>query len=82
LAPDCSKLELGEGLDLLTAEKLLYSMGWETGNIHLASGNPKVVLADLRRRPANWLVKATEVMTKATQDDWKQWSRGKSKAVR
>jgi hypothetical protein len=76
LAPDCSRIEL-ESLPVeRDEEKLAYSMGWETGNIHL--GSPKAIPAikrDLARRKGRWLHKAAKAMQKITLDDWKVWRR-------
>jgi hypothetical protein len=55
--------------------QLLRAMGWETANIHLGTRTAmRRVLADLRKRPTKWLRRATEAMSKAVLDDWKQWS--------
>jgi hypothetical protein len=74
LAPDCSRIEL----DALPRERdearLLRAMGRETANIHL--GSSAVVAAirrDLAARPSKWLRDATETMSRATIDDWKEW---------
>jgi len=51
-------------------------MGWETANIHL--GTKAVVgrvLKDLNQRPGKWLRRASEVMAKATLEDWKGWAK-------
>lgn len=56
--------------------RMMRAMGWETANIHL--GTPtmiKAVLADLKERKPNWLVRAAEKMTAATMKDWGLWRR-------
>jgi len=76
LAPDCCHIELGTLPEERDEERMLYYMGWETGNIHL--GSPKAIGAvkkDLAKRKGRWLHKAAKAMQKATLDDWKLWSR-------
>jgi hypothetical protein len=73
LAPDCSKIELAHFPKEKDESKLLYAMGWETANVHLGSARTKEVLADLNKRPANWLHKAAANMVSATRSDWKEW---------
>lgn len=76
LAPDCSRLELASLPETHDEQKLLHAMGWETANIHLGTKTAvRRVLNDLNRRPAKWLRHATQAMTKATLDDWKQWAK-------
>jgi hypothetical protein len=51
-------------------------MGWETANVHLGTKTAaRAILDDLKRRPAKWLRKAIDAMTKATLADWKAWRR-------
>jgi hypothetical protein len=73
LAPDCSKIELAHFPEEKDESKLLYAMGWETANVHLGSARTKEVLADLNKRPANWLHRAAANMVSATKRDWKEW---------
>jgi uncharacterized protein (DUF2252 family) len=76
LAPDCSRIELFSLPGSRDEGRLLYSMGWETANIHL--GTPRVIPAikrDLARRSANWLHKAAKAMLRATERDWRDWKR-------
>src|SRR5271169_6376297 len=59
LAPDCSHIEIQALPKERDEEKLAYSMGWETANIHL--GTPKAIRAikrDLARRKGRWLHKS------------------------
>jgi len=81
LAPDCRRIELMELGSEPDKLRMLHSMGWETGNIHL--GTPAVVkdiLGDMQDRKKNWLVKAARKMTDATIKDWAMWKNGSSKA--
>ncbi len=76
LAPDCSRIELVSLPGCRDEERLLYSMGWETANIHL--GSPRAVPAikrDLAKRRGNWLHKAAKAMLRATERDWREWKR-------
>jgi hypothetical protein len=74
LAPDCSRIELSSLPVRRDEERLLYSMGWETANIHF--GTPRAVPAikrDLAKRRGNWLHKAAKAMLRATERDWRDW---------
>jgi hypothetical protein len=76
LAPDCSRIELASLPGSRDEERLLYSMGWETANIHF--GTPRAIPAikrDLAKRPSNWLHKAAKAMLRATERDWREWKR-------
>lgn len=75
LAPDCSRIELSDMPRERDGERLLFYMGWETANIHLGSCKPKVLLADLKRRKANWLGHSAAAMVQAVQADWREWRR-------
>jgi len=74
LAPDCSRIELSSLPRERQEARLLYSMGWETANMHL--GSPQAISAvkkDLARRKGRWLHKAAKSMCKATLQDWQDW---------
>jgi uncharacterized protein (DUF2252 family) len=76
LAPDCSRVELASLPASRDEERLLYSMGWETANIHF--GTQRAVPAikrDLAKRSGNWLHKAAKAMHRATERDWREWKR-------
>jgi hypothetical protein len=77
LAPDHAKIELGELPSLSDEKLLLWSMGYETANIHLGTkGAAKSILPDLAARPNGWLMDAVNAMTKSTlsdQSDWKKY---------
>jgi hypothetical protein len=79
LSPDCSRIEL-DSLPVQRDEaRLLRSMGWEAGNIHLGTrGAGKAILADMKRRKSTWLREAATMMGRLVRDDWKEWraSRG------
>jgi len=83
LAPDCSRIELVS----LTAERdearLLYSMGWETANMHFGSpqGIP-LIKRDLSQRKNRWLHRAAKAMCRATLRDWEDWRKGWKKLTK
>lgn len=75
LSPYCSRIELSALPRKRDEGKLLYSMGWETANVHLGSRKViKAVRRDLAKRKAGWLQKAAKAMTMATVTDWKDWA--------
>ena len=49
-------------------------MGWETANIHLGTLVPRVLLADLKKRPKGWLFQAARQMEKSVMEDFKDYS--------
>ena len=51
--------------------RLLHAMGWETANVHLGSVKARVLLADLQKRPRNWLVRAAAAMEKSVLEDFR-----------
>jgi hypothetical protein len=77
LGPDHSKIELGELPAVKDEKLLLWSMGYETANIHLGTdGAAKKILADLDSRDNSWLVDGIKAMTESTlsdQADWKKY---------
>jgi hypothetical protein len=74
LAPDCSRIELSALPKERDELRLLYAMGWETANVHLGSAKPQTLLADLRKRPAAWLLDAARKMEKAVRADFEDYS--------
>jgi hypothetical protein len=76
LAPDCARIEFTDLPSSLDEERLLRAMGWETANLHLGTPPAKeVVLADLDRRPRDWLLDASKRGERATRRDWSAWRR-------
>ena len=74
LAPDCSRIELTDLPNDRDEFELLYSMGYETGNIHLGSPGAQVnILRDLEQRPKKWLHESAKRMSKLVISDWKVW---------
>ncbi|HEY2646958.1 MAG TPA: DUF2252 family protein [Candidatus Acidoferrales bacterium] len=76
LSPDCSRIELASLPESRDEDRLLYSMGWETANIHF--GSPRAIPSikrDFAKRRGNWLHKAAKAMLRATERDWIEWKR-------
>jgi hypothetical protein len=71
LAPDCSRIELAAMPKERDEIRLLHGMGWETANIHLGSIKARALLADLKKRPRNWLLEAAQAMEKSVLADFK-----------
>jgi Uncharacterized protein conserved in bacteria (DUF2252) len=71
LAPDCSRIELVAMPKERDEMRLLHAMGWETANVHLGSAKARVLLADLKKHPRNWLLRAAEAMEKSVLGDFK-----------
>ncbi len=77
LAPDCSRIELSSLPERRDETRLLYSMGWETANVHLASASAMpAVRKDLGKRPRNWLRGGVKSMAAEVERDLKKWRRG------
>jgi hypothetical protein len=77
IAPDCCRIELSELPKVRDETRLLFAMGVETANIHLGNGPDAAsqILADLSKRPEDWLWKASQAMVKATLKDWQDWKK-------
>lgn len=75
LSPDCFRIRLNHLPEERNERELLYSMGWETANVHLGSGAGAKILQRLQKRPAYWLHHAAQIMHDETLRDWKDWRR-------
>lgn len=73
LAPDCSRIELASLPEKRDEMRLLHSMGFETGNVHLGSQRARSLQADLKKRGSGWLAAAAEKMVEAVTRDWEEW---------
>jgi Uncharacterized protein conserved in bacteria (DUF2252) len=83
LAPDCSRIELASLPRERDEARLLYSMGWETANMHFGSPQAmEAVKKDLSGRKGRWLHKAAKAMCKATLKDWGAWRKGWKKLAK
>jgi hypothetical protein len=74
LSPDCFRIRLASLPKIRDEQELLYSMGWETANIHLGSAKPASLERHLRRKAKDWLHDATKLMLDQTRRDWKHWA--------
>jgi hypothetical protein len=74
LAPDCSRIELSALPKERDELRLLYAMGWETANVHLGSVQPRVLRADLKKRPHGWLMETARKMEQAVRADFEDYS--------
>ena len=53
---------------------LLYTMGWETANVHLGTHKAiRAIQRDLATRKPKWLHRAAKQMTRVTISDWREW---------
>lgn len=73
LSPDCFRIRLVHLPEKRDEHELLYSMGWETANIHLGSARPAALLQNLKRKRKTWLHDGARIMRGQTLDDWKTW---------
>lgn len=74
LAPDCTRVELSSLENADDEVQLLFSMGFELGNIHLGTpGAQSTLRAQLGDVDAEWLYRASKLMTAETHRAWKQW---------
>jgi len=74
LSPHCSRIELNVIPRNRDELKMLFSMGWETANIHLGGQNAiKEVRRHLGTLKPNWLYAAAKDMARAVTRDWRAW---------
>jgi hypothetical protein len=74
LSPHCSRIELAMLPRNRDECKLLFSMGWETGNIHVGSRETaKAIRKHLAKQKSGWLHNAATAMVKAVKQDWQAW---------
>lgn len=74
LSPDCSRIELSALPEARDEEALLYAMGWETANVHVASLRTRKSLEQaVGKLSGKWLSKVAAAMAEATLADWKVW---------
>ena len=78
LAPFCSRIELAVLPNNRDEIRLLFSMGWETANIHLGtSGARRTISRHLDRLKPVELLSAAKDMAKAVTKDWRAWKEAK-----
>ena len=74
LAPDCARIELSDLPKQRDEAKLLRAMGWETGNLHVASWHRRVP-AHVRELGVRRLARAAGDMAQSVIEDWREWRR-------
>jgi len=79
LSPSCCRVELISLPADRDELKLLFSMGWETANIHLGSTPLLKVRRHAAKLNANWLLAAAKQMVKAVDQDWRAWRKSQSR---
>jgi len=77
LAPHCSRIEMALIPKKRDEERLLYSMGFETANIHLGSKRAiRSVRRDFAKHKPGWVHAAARKMLDAVRKDWEEWRKG------
>ncbi|HST10069.1 MAG TPA: DUF2252 family protein [Terriglobales bacterium] len=78
LSPHCSRIELAVLPRNRDECRLLFSMGWETANVHLGNRSAiKAVCKHLTGLKSNWLYVAARQMASAVEDDWQAWRKAR-----
>jgi hypothetical protein len=76
LSPHCSRIDLAVLPRNRDERQLLFSMGWETANVHLGNRESiKNTRKHLKERKANWLYVAARQMAIAVKEDWQAWKK-------
>jgi len=76
LSPHCSRIDLTVLPRNRDESRLLFSMGWETANMHLANREMvKSLRKHLKAQKNNWLYAAAREMAAAVKSDWQTWKR-------
>jgi Uncharacterized protein conserved in bacteria (DUF2252) len=79
LSPHCSRIELSMLPKDRDELRLLFSMGWETANIHLGSTKArKIIQRHLDKLKREWLASAAKNMTEMVHKDWRSWRESNS----
>lgn len=78
LSPHCSRIELAVLPKNRDECRLLFSMGWETANIHLGNRNAaREIRKHLKNQKPNWLYAAAREMVAAVNEDWQAWQKAR-----
>ncbi|MGC2195787.1 MAG: DUF2252 family protein [Terriglobales bacterium] len=78
LSPHCSRIELAVLPSNRDECRLLFSMGWETANIHLGSRDAvKAIRKHLSSQKSTWLYAAATEIVAAVKDDWQVWHKAR-----
>jgi hypothetical protein len=76
LSPDSNPILIADLPKKRDESVLLGAMGAEAANVHLGSSRQRGrIIADLRRRPPNWLRRSAKAMAKLVERDWKEYRR-------
>jgi hypothetical protein len=78
LSPNCCRVELVSLPADRDELKLLFSMGWETANIHLGSAPLHQVQRHVAKLKGNWLLNAAKQMLTVVEKDWRDWRKSQS----
>jgi hypothetical protein len=74
LSPHCSRIELAVLPRNRDEIRLLFTMGWETANVHLGTrGARRTISRHLDRLKPVALLSAAKDMAKAVTKDWRSW---------
>lgn len=74
LSPHCSRIELTSLPKNRDECRLLFSMGWETANVHLGNrAAVQVIRKHLSKQKSGWLHGAATQMATAVRQDWQVW---------
>lgn len=76
LAPDCTKIDIGQLPREREETTLLRAMGFETANVHLATGSAAALAEEHACRPKGWLARAAERMANLVVEDWEAFRKG------
>jgi Uncharacterized protein conserved in bacteria (DUF2252) len=78
LSPHCSRIDLAVLPRNRDERRLLFSMGWETANVHLGNREAiKNVRKHLKEQKASWLHSAARQMVTAVKEDWQAWKKAR-----
>lgn len=73
LSPSNSRIELTQLPRKRDEHQILYSMGFETANIHLGTGKAmRAVRKDLDARPESWLRNEAKLVVRLLAEQWRQ----------
>jgi hypothetical protein len=82
LGPDCCRIDLEQLRHHEDLASLVYSMGWETANVHLGlRGARKKISQALGGLRKSWLKDAAQAMFDRTLKDWHKFRKTKERAA-
>ncbi len=82
LSPERFKIKLDSLTHAKDESLMLWSMGYETANVHLGTkGAARSIIADLKSRESNWLLDAAKKMSRSTEADYSKWTETHLKPV-